>query len=380
MKKIIYILLGIVGLATLFFQFIYIPKTTYETSTIKRGDFDKDVFAIGTLSSEIIYQISSNTTGKILNIFVKEGQNVKKGQLLATIDGIDLKDKLKEEEYSISKAISNQEISNNKIEEAKAKYDIASSLSKRYEKLFEGGFVSQLEFDNIKLSEISAKATLNSLKNDQIALTNEIQRLRYSQNGIKEKVQNLELKAPEDGIVVQKEVEIGDTAPAAKVLFKIVNPKNIWIKAFIDESISGNININQKASISLRSKPDEKFDGFVKNIDFISDNVTEERELGIAFNKVLKQFFLNEQAEVKIIVKTYKNTLLCEWKNIIKQDKQNGLWIYKNGIASFVPIKILAKSTSSNFVVVEGNINENDIVIVPNENKKTLKNGASVKI
>lgn len=380
MKKIIFTVISILVLAGGFYKFIYIPKITYETNLISKDDFQQDIFATGIIDSEIIYQISSNITGKVINLLVKEGQVVKKGQVLAIIDGIDLKEKIAEDEYSIDKAVSNQAITLNKIEEAKAKYNLAELQLKRYTKLHKDGVVADLDYENIKLAEVVAKASLKALENDKIAYDSELKRLDATLKGTKEKFNNLVLKAPNDGILVQKDIEFGDTAIAGKILFKIVNPKDVWVKAYVDEAVSGDIKINQSVEIKLRSKENETIKGFVKKIDFISDAITNEREIGVGFQNIPKQFFLNEQAEVRIVTKTFQNVLLCESKNIIKYENQNGIWIYKNGFAFFTPIKILGRSANIDFVMIEGDIKENDTVIIPDENKKTLHNGATVRL
>lgn len=379
MKNILLITFGILLLIGGFYKFVYIPKTTYETNHIKVGDFQKDIFATGIVDSEVIYQISSNLTGKVINIFVKEGEYVKKDQILAIIDGIDLKEKMAQDEYSIEKAISNQAVTLGKIEEAKAKYAVALTQLKRYEKLHKDEVVSQLDYDNIKLSEVVAKVSLKALENDKIALDSELKRLQSTLLGTKERLKNLILKAPHDGIVVQKDIEFGDTALAGKILFKIVNPKDVWVKAFVDEAVSGKIETKQFVQIQLRSRENDIIEGFVKKIDFISDAVTNEREIGVGFQNIPKQFFLNEQAEIRIVTNTLRDVLLCEAKNIVKREKQDGIWLYNNGTALFVPIKILARSPNSNFVAIQGDIKSGDMVMVPDENKKTLHNGATVR-
>jgi len=360
--------------------FIFPKLPTYKTNLIIKGDFQQDLFATGIVDSEVVYQISSNVTGKVLDLPVKEGQIVKKGQVLAVIDGIDLKEKITEDEYSIAKAISNQAVTLNKIEEAKAKYNLADWQLKRYKKLYQNGVVPELEYENIKLAEVVAKASLKALENDKISYDNELKRLEATLKGTKEKFQNLILKAPNDGVLVQKDIEFGDTAVTGKILFKIVHPKDVWIKTFIDEAVSGDIKIKQIAEIKLRSKENTTLEGFVKQISFVSDPVTNEREIGIGFKNIPKQFFLNEQAEVRIVTNVFRNVLLCERKNIIKYENQNGLWIYQNGVASFVPIKIIGQSANSDFVMIEGDLKVNDQVIIPDENKKALYNGAIVRL
>lgn len=381
MKKFIYISIAvglIVGL--LFYTLVYKSKSTYETAKVKAGGFDKKIFATGIVDSEVMYQLSADSTGKVLKLSVAEGDLVKKGQTLAIIDSVDLQDKLNETQYSISKAISSQSSSKSKINEAKAKYNLAYKMLERYTQLRKGGFVSQVEFDNIKLAEVSAKATLDSSYNEQLSSGDEVSRLSSTLAGLKEKLQTYEIKSPSDGVVVQTDIELGDVALAGKVVIKIVNPKDVWVKTFLNESSSGEIMKGQKAYISLRSKPNQKQIGFVKKIEIVSDAVTEERIIGISFEKAQARFFLNEQAEVDIVAKQFGNVLQVPAKTIIKENNKDGLWVYLDGEAKFVPVEILARDTSTNIVAIKGDIKENDTILVPDTNKKPLANGASVRI
>ncbi len=381
MKKFIYISIAvglIVGL--LFYTLVYKSKSTYETAKVKAGGFDKKIFATGIVDSEVMYQLSADSTGKVLKLSVAEGDLVKKGQTLAIIDSVDLQDKLNETQYSISKAISSQSSSKSKINEAKAKYNLAYKMLERYTQLRKGGFVSQVEFDNIKLAEVSAKATLDSSYNEQLSSGDEVSRLSSTLAGLKEKLQTYEIKSPSDGVVVQTDIELGDIALAGKVVIKIVNPKDVWVKTFLNESSSGEIMKGQKAYISLRSKPNQKQIGFVKKIEIVGDAVTEERIIGVSFEKTQTQFFLNEQAEVDIVAKQFRSVLQVPAKTIIKENNKDGLWAYRDGEAKFVPVEILARDTSANIVAIKGDIKENDTILVPDTNKKPLANGASVRI
>jgi len=380
-KKTIYISITVgLLLSLLFYISVYKPKSTYETAKVKAGSFDKKIFATGIVDSEVIYQLSADSTGKVLKLLAKEGDLVKKGQTLAIIDSVDLQDKINETQYSISKAISSQSSSKSRINEAKAKYNLAHKMLERYTQLRKGGFVSQVEFDNIKLAEVSAKATLDSAYNEQLSSTDEVSRLNSTLAGLKEKLQTYEIKSPSDGVVVQRDIELGDIALAGKVIIKIVNPKDVWVKTFLDEVSSGEIKKGQKAYISLRSKPNQKQIGFVKQIDIVSDAVTEERIIGISFEKTQAQFFLNEQAEVDIVAKQFRSVLQVPAKTIIKENNKNGLWVYLDGEAKFVPVEILARDINTNLVAIKGDIKENDIILVPDTNKKPLVNGASVRI
>jgi len=376
MKKILYILIGLSIIAGGIYKFVYLKKTKYETITIKKGDLYKEAFAVGTVDAQRIYKIAFSATGKVLSVEVDEGAQVKKGQLLAKMDPIDLEAKLKEAEAAIKKAIIFKKIAENKIIEAEAQYDLAILMLNRYQELFKNGFVSQVELDKATLAEISAKSTLNSAKVEKLSTNSEIDRLQYVLEGLKKRLRNLSLRTEHDGIIAFKDVEAGDTIAGGKIIFKIINPEDVWIKAFIDERLSGDIKLNQKAKIRLRSKENLELGGYVKKIDLISDAVTEEREIDIAFDKVPMPFFINEQAEVKINLKTYKNVLQAPSNLIVNIDGVDGIWVIKDSHMYFKKIRIIDKSATSGMAAIEGDIKVGDRVIVTEKRKKPLKDGA----
>lgn len=97
----------------------------------------------------------------------------------------------------------------------------------------------------------------------------------------------------------------------------------MWVQAKIDERISAQIELNQKATITLRSQPDKIYEGVVKRIGAMSDNVTLEREIYIAFEHIPEPFYINEQAEVNIDVKTYTNIIKVPLKVIVEKKWEN---------------------------------------------------------
>jgi len=381
MKKLVFMVLlsAIVG-GGLFYKFIYIPKSTYAYVNLKKGDFEKSIFATGIVDAKEIYNLSSDSNGKISKIFVKEGDEVKKNQILATIESIDMIDKIQESKFGISKAIANKDISLSKIQEAKAKYTQAVAMENRYAHLLRDGFISKVEYENMKLSSISAKSNIEALKSELIASLNEIQKLESTVEGLKKRLNNFNIIAPQDGIIISKDMEVGDTATTGKVILKVLNPDFVWVKTFVDEGMSEEIDINQSAIISLRSMRDKEEFGYVKKIEFISDSVTQERILWIAFNDIPKRFFLNEQAEIKIITQKLKNVFLINAGYIVKFNGVEGIWVYKEQKSEFIPVKLIGRSIDSSNVAIDGKLRSGDKILIPNESKKPLNHGGSVRI
>jgi HlyD family secretion protein len=83
-------------------------------------------------------------------------------------------------------------------------------------------------------------------------------------------------------------------------VFTLIDPKSVWVLAFIDESKAGEIKVGEPAEIVLRSQPSQRYRGQVSRIEPKSDRVNEERRVAIAFDQLSADFHLGEQAEVYI--------------------------------------------------------------------------------
>ena len=107
-KNVIYkkylIYLAIIGLIAFgFYKKVYIPKHTFKTVHPSSGDMAVKVNGVGNIGAKEIYKIGSVYGGKVLSLTINEGDFIKKGDLVAKIDSIDLNDKISEQEANIKK-------------------------------------------------------------------------------------------------------------------------------------------------------------------------------------------------------------------------------------------------------------------------------------
>ena len=93
------------------------------------------------------------------------------------------------------------------------------------------------------------------------------------------------LAAPYDAMVTARLKELGSALGAGEPVFTLIDPKSVWVLAFIDESKAGEIAVGKPADIVLRSRPNQRFSGQVARIEPESDRVNEERRVAIAFDQ-----------------------------------------------------------------------------------------------
>jgi RND family efflux transporter MFP subunit len=371
--KWIVLLLLIAGGGCLFYEKVYIPKATYDYVTAKKGDLTLEVFGIGTVSAKNIHPVSSNYGGKLLEVKKDQGEWVKKGEVVAVLDPVDLPQQLAQAEALLQKAIFETEASLKELEGLYAQKELAELTYRRYDRLYKKGYAAQAEYDKARTDLASVRSQIAASKARIASSRAEQKRARKNIAAIKERIDRLVVVAPLDGYVISKDAEAAQTIAPQQPIVTVVDPANVWIESNVDERISGGVEVGQKARIVLRSREHEPLKGRVARIEAKSDPVTEERIVDVAFEKVPIPFYINEQAETYIETGRLENVTLLPSRVIV----HDGVWVYRNGEAHFVKVKILGRNGET--TAVEG-IGENAIVLVPDPHKKPLFDGVDVRI
>ena len=367
------IILVVTAISAMAFYFkVYIPKHTFKTIQPTLGRLQVGVKGIGNVGALDIYSITAQTGGKILEILTDDGTWVEKGELLVVMDGVDLPEQLEIAEANLVKAEYDVKALQSERQNQKAQKKLLKITYHRYEKLKVQGFVAQSEYDRAQTDLQSIEATLtatisriDSAKSAVVAASKNI-------NALQEKIERLKVCAPVDGYVIYRGAEVAQNVLPSTPILKIVDPQTLWVETKIDERISAQIKPLQKAIIMLRSQPNKQYKGVVKRVDAMSDAVTLERKINVAFETIPKPFYINEQAQVIINVKQYENVLKIPIEVVVQNNGKLGMWIVQEGRAHFVVINKIAKNESEMAI---SNGDKNNFIIVPDRHKKPLSEG-----
>ncbi len=334
-----------------------------------------EVFGIGNLGAKNIYLMNAQTGGKILNIFTDEGEWVKKGDLLFTIDSVDLPKLLEETKISASKASSDLVALKEEMNSLKAQRTLALASYSRYAKLKKQAFVSQADYDKTKADLDVIEAQIKSIfaKIDSAGL--EIRRAKKNLQALEIKLSRYKVYAPIDGYVISKEAQEAQTVTQTQTILKIVDPKTVWIKAYIDDKLSGSVKVGQKATIILRSQKHREYEGVVKRIVAQSDAQTLEKEVDVAFEKLPIPFYINEQAEVNIVTSKLNKVLKVPPQAIAYDNLKPGIWTDKDGRAHFKSVKVLARGVKE---VAISDIDKDTEILIESDNKRSFREGMRI--
>ncbi|HEV7716544.1 MAG TPA: efflux RND transporter periplasmic adaptor subunit, partial [Steroidobacteraceae bacterium] len=242
------ILIAVIALAVVVIGFMAYRKAaesdkpTYRFASVERGNLEAAVSATGTLSAVTTVQVGTQVSGKIVAINVDFNDRVKKGQLIARIDPTLLEQAVRDGQAG--------------LERNQAQAEQSELEFKRNENLFERKVLTEIEFNTAKYSLAVARA---NVKSAQVTLDRARQNLSYT-----------EIYAPIDGIVVERNVDVGQTVVASMStpqLFLIANDlAQMQILAAVDENDIGAIHESQAVRFSVQAYPNQHFSGEVKQV------------------------------------------------------------------------------------------------------------------
>lgn len=214
----------------------------YRFAKVERADVRAAVAATGTLSAVTTVQVGTQVSGRVVAIYADFNDTVKKGQLIARIDPTLLEQAVRDAQAS--------------LEGSRAQYEQADVEYKRNLALFEGKVLTEIEFDTSKFGRAVALA---NYKSAQVTLDRARQNLAYT-----------EIFAPIDGIVVERNVDVGQTVAAslsAPQLFLIAKDlSEMQIIAPVAESDIASIHPDQPVTFTVQAWPDSKFTGTVRKV------------------------------------------------------------------------------------------------------------------
>jgi len=278
-KKTIYFLLG--GAVILIVALIVLRKTgaigskdegkEVEISKVMASTVVETVSATGKIQPEIEVKISPEVSGEIILLNVKEGQVVKKGDLLVKINP-DLYTS------SYNRSVSNLSGTKAGLTQSEASFKEAKANYERNKTLFEKGVISKSDWDKAIASFEVAKATKQNAYYT-------VQSASASVNEAKDNLGRTTIYAPADGTISVLNVELGERVlgtqqMAGTELLRVANLNNMEVEVDVNENDIVKIKIGDEANVEVDAYLKKKFKGVVTSISnsasttLTSDQVT----------------------------------------------------------------------------------------------------------
>lgn len=295
-------------------------------------DVPVQVFGLGTVEARVSSQVGFKTSGVLIDLRADVGDRVAKGAVLARLDDREQQAQVARARAAIEQAESNLQRATASVARATATYGNAKRINARQQTLLKTNSTSVEAAETAQANEDIAAADLNLANSDVLVAKAAIGDAKAQQQLQTATLDFHTLVAPYDAMVTARQKELGSALNAGQPVFTIIDPKTVWVLAYIDESKAGEIRVGDPAAIVLRSRPNQRFPGQVVRIEPESDRVNEERRVEVAFDKIPDDFNLGEQAEVYITTLRLPQTMLVPEAAILDLRKNEGtVWTVEGG-------------------------------------------------
>jgi len=208
--------------------------------------------AVGTLQAAQTSQLASQIMGNVVEMRVKEGDRIKRGEVLAVLEDA-------QPQTGVQRAMAAENAAQQEIAAADSDYSLADSTFKRYQDLYNKKSVSPQEFDEIKARRQAAAA--RSLL-AQAGLAQAQAALAQAQTAFG----NTRVRVPFDGVVTEKRADPGTLASPGMPLLVVEDQRRFRLEASVDEGDIHLIQLAQTVPVTLDSVPGKQFSGHVAQI------------------------------------------------------------------------------------------------------------------
>jgi HlyD family secretion protein len=233
-------------------------QNTFKTDAISRGDIEALVIASGTLNPVDVVDVSTQVSGRLAKVLVDFNSKVKAGQLVAEIDQSSFLTRLDQNQANYRSAQAALDGTRVTMESTKKKFERAQSL-------FEKNLISFEEKENSETQYLSAEADLKSSEA-------RLEQARSQLDSSKVDLSYTVIRSPIDGIVISRNVNVGQTVAAsfqAPILFQIANDlSKMRVECSIDEADIGKVQEGQEARFSVDAFPNDNFIGKVSQVRY----------------------------------------------------------------------------------------------------------------
>ena len=311
---------------------------------VEKGDLAKSVVATGKVEPITKVEVKSKASGIVKKLLVQPSDKVKTGQLLAQLDKEEIQAQVDQ-----SRAASQAAEASLKGAEAdweRAKVDAEGPdvplLKRAYERavgMAKAGVVSESALEDAQKNyemalnkQNVAKAQLIVLKAKIAQSQAQVAQDRANLKQLEEQLSYTDIESPIDGVVLSRDVEMGDAVSSILVLgssatlvMTLGDISQVYVKGKVDESDIGKVYLGQPARIKVESFKDKTFNGAVTRISPMGvekDNVTT-FEVRVSINNPGGELKAEMTANAEIILEEHKNVLqIPEGSIIYDKDKK----------------------------------------------------------
>lgn len=361
------IVLGGAGGAA-WWYFLAAPKaaTVPTTVSVARANIEQTVLASGVLQANSLVSVGAEVSGRIDNVNVVLGQDVKKGDLIAQIDSVNQVNAVK----TAQAVLAGNQAQKRSLQSSLVK---AQAALERNQQLSANNLVSQTVLDALQSTVDSTSAQIDQL-DAQIAQT------ELSVESAELNLERTKIVAPNDGTIVAVLVEAGQTVTSNQsipTIVKIADLNTMVIKAEISEADVVRVKPGQRVYFTILGEPDNQIDAKLREIEPAPTSIasdTASTDTAIYYNGLFDvpnpdhKLRISMTAQVTIVIDEVKDALTLPSGLVTRKDRDGNVMVqvFDPATEASKPHKIEIGLNNNVTAEIKSGLNEGDEVVSTN--------------
>lgn len=283
----------------------------------------------GTLQPERRADLRAEVPAVVLNVLRDNGEPVRRGDLLVQLDATTLRDNLLSAQEAARAA-------GQQVEQAERQLQRLRTLQAQ-------GMTSMQALEDAEIRR-------NAAQSEMIAA-----RARVA--AAQQQMARTEVRAPFDGVVIDRRASAGDTAQVGKELLKVIDPRSMRLDGLVSADRMHEVKVGQAVSFRVNGVPGRQFDGVVERVDAAANAVTRQLAVQVAFRSadvprvaglyaegriasateqvlMLPEAALQRAGDTAVAWRVRENRLERAVLTLGERDERSGLLVVRSGLAA----------------------------------------------
>jgi len=325
---------------------------TVQVAVLER-DVPITVFGLGTVEARVLSEVGFEVGATLIELNADHGDRVSKKAVLARLSNGEQTARVAKAQAGLVNGEAAMNMARTVVDQARTVLAQRQQTNRRLQRLRAQNTVSAEAAEDAQLQQDVATAelavALSEVEVAEARLADARAQLEYDNVLLSQHV----LTAPYDAIVVRRHRELGSVLNAGEPVFTLVDATTVWVLAYVDESLAGDIRVGQPVEIRLRSLPRTVIPGQVARIDIESDRVNEERRVYVVCNQCPGSFHLGEQAEVLITTTVLEQATLIPETAAVEFDGADGkIWVVNDKKLQLQDVQFGSKTLDGRLVII----------------------------
>ena len=309
-----------------------------------RSDIAKSVVATGKIQPITKVELKSKASGIVEKLYVDINQHVHKGQVLAQLDQQEILAQVAAQKATLAAAQANvitykANIEQDRVNAAAPDLPMYKATYERNLAMSNDGIVSKQTLDDAQRNYLAAEnkrdGSVAQISVDQAKLRQaeaQVQSAQASLDQLNEQLSYTTLVSPMDGVVLSRDVEMGDAVSSILVLgstatlvMTLGDTTQVYVQGKVDEADIGSVYLGQPARIRVESFPNKTFNGKVTKIAPLGvekDNVTT-FEVRVSIDNPTGELKANMTANAEVLITEHKNALTVPEQALVYDNQKN---------------------------------------------------------